>query len=88
METVEDCISRKAVIDITAETGALETQSRVRDLPSVTPKQKTGHWKHVQNDNNPYIGKLYCSECNRIASFEYNFCPNCGAKMEVVDGNS
>ena len=47
----------------------------------IKQQKKTGHWKYVQNDNNPDIGKLYCSECNRIASFEYNYCPNCGARM-------
>lgn len=31
---MNDLISRKAVINITAETGALETQARVRKLPS------------------------------------------------------
>ncbi len=34
-----DCISRKAVLEITAETGALETQNRVKALPSVTPQE-------------------------------------------------
>lgn len=50
---------------------------------STTPKEKTGHWEYVQYDGNPNIGNLHCSECERIAGFEYNFCPNCGAKMEV-----
>lgn len=31
---MNDLISRKAVVDITAETGAWETQARVRNLPS------------------------------------------------------
>ena len=34
----EDCVSRQAVLEITAETGALETQTRVKSLPPVTPK--------------------------------------------------
>ena len=32
---MNDAISRKAVLWITAETGALETQRRVRELPSL-----------------------------------------------------
>lgn len=35
---------------------------------------KIGHWEYV-------IGNLHCSECNRAAGFEYNYCPNCGARM-------
>lgn len=56
----------------------------LNDLPSVTPKQRTGHWRH-------YEGMLICSECG--AEFyddimEYcgddvpKCCPNCGVKME------
>ena len=48
---------------------------------STTPKEKTGKWEYVQYDGNPNIGNLHCSECERIAGFEYNFCPNCGARM-------
>jgi len=36
-ELCEDAVSREAVINITAETGALETQVRVKQLPSVQP---------------------------------------------------
>lgn len=38
----EDIISRKAVLDITAETGALETQQRVKELPSVLQSDLAG----------------------------------------------
>ena len=44
---------------------------------------KTGHWIRVDDT------KLKCSECDVIhfiamyPSGEINFCPNCGAKMEV-----
>ena len=37
-EPCEDCVSREAVINITIETGALETQSKVKELPSVKPR--------------------------------------------------
>lgn len=39
-EPCEDAVSREAVLRITAETGALETQARVKALPSVTPKPR------------------------------------------------
>ena len=91
----EDCISRQAVIEITAETGALETQSRVRELPSVTPNEKTGYWIDEADDIDAQFGKhtYKCSECNNYAEYfisgtevwwdriKPNFCPNCGARM-------
>lgn len=55
---MDDYISREAVINITAETGAWETQNRIRELPSadVIPV-KHGRW--LAN------GTVYtCSECN------------------------
>lgn len=84
----DDCISRQAVLDINEHHhGQMpnhvnhEIWNEINALPSVTPKEKTGHWEYVQYDGNPNIGNLHCSECDRIAGFEYNFCPNCGAKM-------
>ena len=72
-------------IDDKAYFGDVDIDWKVIDflnsLPSVTPKEKTGHWEYVQYDGNPNIGNLHCSECERIAGFEYNFCPNCGARM-------
>ena len=63
----------------------------VKQLPSVTPHPKMGRWEYVQYDNNPNIGNWHCSECRGICtemhSIEdaYNYCPNCGAKMEVEE---
>lgn len=51
---------------------------------------KTGYWRWVQSyPDNPKIGDWHCSECNFVTSSElisdrlYNYCPNCGAKMEA-----
>ena len=94
-QSCEDAVSRQSVLNIIMpyckdDDGSVENTGDLRNalddieaLSPVTPKEKIGHWKYVQNDNNPYIGKLYCSECNRIASFEYNFCPKCGARMII-----
>ena len=80
----EDAVSREAVLEITAETGALETQARVKALPPVTPQPKIGHWI-VTGD---YLTTAYgsvdyvkCSCCKEDSLEEGDFCPNCGAKM-------
>lgn len=83
--TMNDYISREAVINITAETGAWETQNRVKDLPSADVQpMKHGRWI-----NKGFI-TIYCSNCSKIpggwpAPAPTDYCPNCGAKM---DGDS
>jgi hypothetical protein len=63
----------------------------LQQLPPITPQPKMGRWKYVQYDNNPNIGNWHCSECRGICtemhSIEdaYNYCPDCGAKMEVEE---
>lgn len=55
----------------------------IRDeLPSVTPKQKVGKW--MIHPNGVYV-HLVCSKCLTNAPYDCktNYCPNCGAKMEV-----
>ena len=66
-----DYISREAVINITAETGAWETQNRVRDLPAADVQPvKHGRWECVDRcsnymdcDGNCFIDDTPC-DCN------------------------
>jgi hypothetical protein len=59
----------------------------IRDLPPVTPQQKTGHWIKTISENG-ITSAVRCSECgfedNRYMLFRY--CPNCGAKMAEGEG--
>ena len=50
----------------------------------VTPVRH-GRWEKSYADHEafgvrPYF--RYCSECNEATVHQYNFCPNCGAKMD------
>ena len=92
----EDCISREdALMALAGEwTESDEVIAklfrRIKNLPSVNPQPKTGHWEWVQYDGNPNIGNWHCSECQTIIPHMpeetdntpiYKWCPMCGAKM-------
>ena len=79
----EDCISRQVVFDLLEDIN-VETEGvgfyyehyveYIKNSPSVTLKEKTGHW----------IGDK-CSNCGNERAWYGNnpkFCPDCGAKME------
>ena len=88
---MDDLISRQAAIDMTwAEPSyadplnvLTEVRDRIKALPSA--ETKTGEWVWSDEDASWKCG---CCDC----VFEeidwkptYNYCPNCGAKMEVSD---
>ena len=63
------------------ELNGLEIREVLDNLPSVQPKEKTGHW-------NTEIGydierTVMCDQCRRMAYEPSKYCPNCGAKMEI-----
>ena len=97
----DDYISRQAVLDGLASIAKVKARSDaqkslmgrviffVEQLPSVTPKEKTGYWKPIEYDGYadgyPVWDVWECSKCG----LEHNgdkesltaFCPDCGAKM-------
>ena len=58
------------------------------EIPSVRPERKPGHWKLLDND--PDQNAYECSACGNAFVLidgtpkenNYNYCPNCGARME------
>lgn len=58
----------------------------INDMPTIEPEVRHGRWKKKN-------GEIYCTNCKKSkwsASFElmlrrFNFCPNCGAKMDATD---
>jgi len=72
----------------------LNAEQMIHLLPSVTPKQRTGHWIiHDESITLPTggtaTGGVICSECgykthnkgHAIVGCPYNYCPSCGARM-------
>lgn len=93
-EPCEDCISLNKLDDIiTKAIDESENQTECQtlrwvldvmsELPSVVPKQKVGRWIDIG-----FSDVVKCSKCNEMLDFKPNYCPNCGAKMEVEDEKS
>lgn len=95
-EPCEDAVSRQEALNIVHKYFEHYLQLNddicldgLRSLPSVTPKEKTGHWKPIEYDGYadgyPVWDVWECSKCG----LEHNgdkesltaFCPDCGAKM-------
>ena len=100
----DDAISRQAALDAfgvsekTRKYGGdhsgygtmmlYEIQQTLEDLPSVTPKQRTGHW--IMSDDGLY--RPICNNCGahpwkgyiptvEEATKAFKYCPTCGIKM-------
>lgn len=90
-EECGDCIPRKAAIDINSYyhgyMGNGINQAiwvKLNAIPSVKPKAKTGKWMH---DGSKWKNRYLCSECfYKLFDEPTNYCPNCGAEMEVQNG--
>lgn len=90
---MSDLISREDVLNVAykycpdddgscsnADKDLRELLDDIEDLPSVN--QKTGHW--IEQGLSPYEGIRRCSVCYKTYDIraKFNYCPNCGAKME------
>lgn len=88
-----DYIDREAALCITEETGALETQSRIKSLPAADVKPVVrGKWEEREvftaKGNVDMLQSAFCPVCKRYHTTPYsyyftvyNYCPNCGADM-------
>lgn len=97
----EDCISRQAVNKLVDELARAISDEKchiqrgrnygrimhdILKLPSVEPERKTGKWIHM-------VGWWECNQCHAeytdmptcMGKVIYEYCPMCGAKMEVEE---
>ena len=94
-EPCDDCISRQAALDLLQmRLMPKEEYKAIYELPSVTPAPRIGRWIPVgydgYADGNPVYDWWECSECEWEHTGDEDtltpYCPNCGAKMEEVEG--
>ena len=82
-EPCEDAISRQSMLDYLKYLhGEMPEEEFIKELPSVTPARKTGHW--IDHSDEGYVE---CSECGSCTNCDGNiadlhFCFSCGAEME------
>ena len=58
-------------------------RATIDHMPTIEPEQKKGKWS-IKNGEIAFWD--VCSECGRMVFHKtpfYNYCPHCGAKMEV-----
>jgi len=66
----------------------LHTNQYFAELPPTTNADvaPVRHGRWIEADEQPYFRKNYhtmiCSECRKKKNGNWNFCPNCGAKMD------
>lgn len=59
----------------------------IRKLPTIEAEPvKHGRWIYKPYENDEAVWLYHCSECNAVSASAWNYCRECGAKMEVGDG--
>ena len=69
--------------------------ARIDALPAVTPKQEHGKWEEKAVSDEKVIDEWQSARCSACGKYHtapymyyfnnYNFCPNCGARMTKED---
>lgn len=93
--TIEDALTKWIPVVQMSVEGMPEIKESVELLVDITKKYqkiepKTGHWIVTGAYYTGAYGSLdyvRCSCCNYESLEEGNYCPNCGAKMGVDNGN-
>lgn len=62
------------------------TEEDFEDIINDMPAADVVEVKHGQWIDGKCGHYKICSECNQIADFYFDYCPNCGAKMDGKDG--
>lgn len=93
---MSDCISREAALTELQNPELFNVSPRflqiLRDIPAADVAEvRHGRWFRDEDNWNSLTtfqcsvcGEEYCFECDEdILTLNYNYCPNCGAKMDL-----
>lgn len=95
--TTTDCISRQQAVEAVTKTirdkfsfadwyeqlleTGLEIENLIKELPPVTPTERTGEWVNSKGEPVDDRYSVYCSRCKAWSEYRDIYCGNCGAKM-------
>lgn len=81
---MDDLISRQAAIDAVFNLDASHRVSWkdavIDTLDALPPAQRNGKWITFDYEPHEYY---MCNKCSYIVRKSFNYCPNCGARMEM-----
>lgn len=66
-------------------------RATIENTPTIEPERKKWRWEPIIEANEfgePYQAGVYCSRCGEMNTYEPNYCPNCGADMRQVGGDT
>ena len=79
---------RLEMCDYCGDTVAWNIGGQIKKLPAADVAPVV-HGRWIDNGSNGYKWAFICSKCGYIDGYpfddRYNFCPNCGAKMNLED---
>ena len=86
IDTVLDCLPKVEAVPIEDYKSMEQTVNKLTKAIADAEPVRQGHWEVVKSSIHPYGNDVACSVCGfkMGSSFGYEFCPNCGAKMDEV----
>ena len=92
---MDDSISREAAVDAIYHHLPSVSRTRARtmlhEVPSAQPERKKGKWEEKEVSDEKVIDEWQSARCSACGKYHtapymyyfnnYNYCPNCGAKM-------
>jgi len=82
-EFIERLPSAQPEITLESAIDYLHSIGWMQEHDRVLTERKTGRWTPIQS---LFRTLGICSVCHNVSGNEYEYCPWCGAKMEVADG--
>ena len=79
---MSDLIDRQAAIDACLNGWNKDYKEIVADIKALPPvEQKQGKWKKEWYGDTYGCYEYVCSKCGCGEDMDFDYCPNCGAKM-------
>ena len=92
---MDDSISREAAVDAIYHHLPSVSRTRARtmlhEVPSAQPERKKGKWEEKEVSDEKVIDEWQSARCSACGKYHtapymyyfnnYNYCPNCGARM-------